>query len=227
MRNIHLLSFARACAVAAATLGLASSAAAQGRGITVFADIDYSGASQTFRGDIPDLRQVGLNDTISSLQIPNGEVWQICEDINYQGRCRNVSGDVADLRAMNFNDRVSSMRRVSGGGFFSRNRRNGGYNNPYATNPYVGTSGTLGQSGLVFYDRPNFRGGAVGTNGGSNMVISANRGSVRVNGGTWRLCDTRGQCATVSSDVANLNQLGLEDRIVSVQPMNNNWRRYR
>ena len=175
----------------------------------VFADVGFSGGSQVINRDIPDMRDRRLNDTISSIQIPRGQVWQICEDINYQGQCRNVSGSISDLRNGNWNDRISSIRIVSG------------------FDGAVGTSGTSSTPQLVFYNRPNFRGSSAVVTPGSNRLLSARQGSLRVNGGAWRLCDSEGDCATVDSDVSNMNQLGLNGSITSIRPLNNGQlRRY-
>jgi hypothetical protein len=64
-----------------------------GVGITVFADPNFRGKSATFRQDMPDLRQVGLEKKISSLRVGPGEQWEVCERPNYQGRCVVVSGE--------------------------------------------------------------------------------------------------------------------------------------
>jgi len=76
---------------------------------------------------------------------------------------------------------------------------------------------------LVIYDRPNFRGSSrTMTAQSSNMgSINARSGSVEVRSGTWQLCDRDGRCATVSQNVSDLSQLGLNGRITSVRPLNN------
>src|SRR5262245_50748358 len=85
----------------------ASPASAQfgryGAGITVFTNPNFGGQSATFRNDVPDLRDYGLNDKISSIEIPNGEAWEICQDINFGNRCQVVSGSVSDLRQIGWN----------------------------------------------------------------------------------------------------------------------------
>jgi hypothetical protein len=186
--------------------GAVGTGGVNGRNPVVFADVGFSGGSQVINRDIPDMRDRGLNDTISSIQIPRGQVWQICEDINYQGQCRNVSGSISDLRNGNWNDKISSIRIVRG------------------SDGAVGTSGTYDRDDmvqLVFYNRPNFRGSSAIVTPGSNMRLSARQGSLRVNGGAWRLCDSEGDCATVDSDVSHMNQLGLNGAITSVRPLNN------
>lgn len=81
--------------------------------ITVFRDSNYRGRSVTVDSAVPDMRQIGLNDAVSSLRVTRG-TWEVCEHANYRGRCETVSGNVSDLNRMNFNDRISSMRPLNG-----------------------------------------------------------------------------------------------------------------
>ena len=197
--------------VASAVSFIAVPASAQvrrfGGGITVYTNPDFTGESATFRDDTPDLRAYGLNDKISSIEIPNGESWEICQDINYGNRCQTVSGSISNLRSMGWNDKISSLRRVTG----FQGRRSGGVFSPNLAPE------------LVIYDRPNFRGSSrTMTAQSSNMgSINARSGSVEVRSGTWQLCDRDGRCATVSQNVSDLSQLGLNGRITSVRPLNN------
>jgi len=188
----------------------------RGSGIAVFTNPNFGGRSASFNGDVADLRQYNMNDQITSIEIPNGETWEICQDIDFGNQCTTVSGNIADLRGMGWNDRISSMRRVSGSGY--RNRRNDG-----RYDDSVGTSGAYSnERGLVFFDRPNFRGGTtlVTSNGSTGAVPRA--GSVQVRGGgVWRVCDNTGDCANVDRDVNDMRELGLNGRITSVREVNN------
>jgi hypothetical protein len=200
-------------------LGVAGSASAQGRrngyggggSITVFTNPNFGGQSVSFSADTPDLRSYNLNDKISSIQIPAGQSWQICQDINYGNQCLVLSGSVADLRSMGWNDRISSLRRVANG---FRDTRPGSVFRPNYGNGY---------ESLMLFDRPNFRGNALTVTSTSNSGLG-NRvvGSARVRGGTWELCDRTGRCATVTQDVPDLSRLGLTNRIVSARPLNGN-----
>ncbi len=182
-----------------------------GNGMVVFANPNFGGRSAALNGDIPDLRQYGMNDQITSLQIPNGETWEVCVDVEYQGQCDTVRGNVADLRDMGWNDRISSMRRVSGAGY--RNRR-------YGNDGAVGTSGNYNDRGLVFYNQPNFRGASTFVATGSTGNV-ARTGSVQVRGGgAWQVCDNQGDCARIDRDVNDLRALGLNGRITSVREVN-------
>lgn len=87
-----------------------------GAGITVFADANFRGTTQTFQYDVSDLRSSGLDNRISSLRIGPGEQWEVCENRNYGGRCIVVSGQESNLQNNGWGDRISSIRRNSGGG---------------------------------------------------------------------------------------------------------------
>ena len=172
-----------------------------GRGITVYSDPEFRGESATFRNDTPDLRGYGLNDKISSIDLPNGEAWEICQDVNYGNRCQVVSGSISNLRDMGWNDRISSVRRVSN---FAGNRRSGR------------VFSTRGTQSLRFYDRTDFRGSSTLVSyDAPDLSFVGRPRSVEVQGGTWQLCDRSGRCATVTQDVSDLSQIGLRDRLRS------------
>ena len=202
---------ASALLVALCIVGVSAPASAQsrrnaGRGIVVYADPDFRGASTTIREDTPNLRGYGLNDKISSIEVPNGETWEVCQDINYANRCQVITGSVSDLRGMGWNDRISSLRLV-GNGFRNGNGiGNGRYNNRNSR-----------AESLLFYDRTGFRGSStVVTSNSSDLgFVRRPAASVEVRGGTWELCDQSGRCATVRQSVSDLSQLGLGNRLRS------------
>ncbi len=203
------IALARGSTVAAVLVALTAPASAQSRrygsGITVYANPDFRGDSATFRDDVPDLRGYSLNDKISSIDIPNGETWEVCQDVNYGNRCQVFSGPASDLRGVGWNDRISSMRRVAGR--FGSNRQGGIYDRR--------DTGTI-----VLYDRPGYRGNSIFVTPESANVRPGNRvRSVQVRGGAWQLCDGSRRCATVSRSVNDIGDLGLDSRIVSVRPL--------
>ena len=83
--------------------------------ITVYQDANYRGRSMTFREAIPNLRNSGLNDAISSMRLSRGS-WEVCEDANYRGRCQVINGDVRYLGRTGMNYRISSLRPARRGG---------------------------------------------------------------------------------------------------------------
>src|ERR1051325_3084608 len=200
----------------------ASPASAQyrrgGTGITVFTNPNFGGQSATFRDDVADLRQYGLNDQISSIEITDGESWEIRQDINFANRCQVISGSVSDLRQMGWNDRVSSMRRVGNG---YGNYGNGNYG---AYGQRRGTYTDNYRPELVIFDRTGYRGSSrTGTDQGGFRSFGNRGGSVQVRSGTWELCDDTGRCATVSQSVSDLSRVGLSGRITSARPVYDNY----
>ncbi|HEY7447584.1 MAG TPA: beta/gamma crystallin-related protein [Vicinamibacterales bacterium] len=177
-------------------------------GVRIFVDPNYRGTSETLFDDTSDLRDFGLNDQISSIEIPSGEVWEICQDINFQNRCEVVNRSVSNLGAVGWNDRISSMRRLEGSGLTPR-----------------GTSGRFDSDPrLILYARPGYRGAArVMQEQIRNIGAFGNRAaSVEVRGGVWELCDQaawRGNCVTVDQDVSDLSQLGLAGPVMSARPI--------
>jgi hypothetical protein len=88
---------------------------AGGRGeITVFRDTLFRGPSTTFRGEMPNLRDTGFNDAISSMRF-EGQ-WEACTDAYFRGTCRTFTDNVRDLQRNGMNDRISSLRPVGRGG---------------------------------------------------------------------------------------------------------------
>jgi hypothetical protein len=79
--------------------------------LTIFADADFRGVARSLWRDVPDLRDIGFQNTISSVRVAGG-AWELCEAPGYRGRCIVVRGDERNLRDLGFNDRVSSIRRV-------------------------------------------------------------------------------------------------------------------
>ena len=210
-------------AVALALSALSLDAAAQRRGtgyggyggVTVYEHPDFRGDSVTFRNEVADLREHGLNDRISSLEMSGNQPWEVCRDVNYSGGCRVFSGTIDDLRAEGWNDRISSMRAVG----YARNNTRGGWPGN-ARNDRNDRNDR--DSRLVFYDRPNFRGDSRGVlNTAANLGSFGDRArSVQVYGGTWELCDSasrNGRCVTVSQNVSDLRSLGLRGGVTSVR----------
>lgn len=202
--------FARGIGLVAATVfSFATSSAAQfeerqigGVGITVFRDENFRGENATFRQDVPDLRQYGLNDRITSLRVAPGEYWEGCESPNYQGRCQVFSGDERDLGRVGWSDKISSLRRV----------RRGGGRPP------------TGRSGIVLYDEPFFRGRSITVRAPIDNLRLQNfhdrAESVRVLSGTWELCAEPRfrRCQTVASDIPQLSSVGLNKKLSSARP---------
>lgn len=83
--------------------------------ITVYRDADYRGQSLTFRQEIPNLRNSGMNDAISSIRLGRGS-WEVCTDANFRGDCQIIHNDTRNLRNLGLNDKISSLRPARRGG---------------------------------------------------------------------------------------------------------------
>jgi len=199
-------------------------------GPTLYRDPNFTGPSRTISGDMQDLRPIGLNDQVSSIEIPPGETWEVCQDVDYGNGCQTLTNSVADLRTIGWDDRISSLRRVDGrfGGYRDRGSRDGVYrDDPFNNGPYQNDQAygsTQAQDEVVFYDRPGYRGAATiltrdAYDQGSRVTRRAE--SILVRGGTWQVCDRSGRCVSVSQGVPNVDQLGLNGQITSVRPLTN------
>jgi len=216
-----------AVVLAVSAFSLDASAQRQGRGyggyggITVYEHPDFRGDSVSFRNEVADLRQHGLNDRISSFEVDGNQAWEVCRDINFSGGCRVFSGTIDDLRQAGWNDRISSMRAVG----YARNDNRGGW---WGNNG--GNNGrNARESRLVLYDRPNFRGDSRNVlNTATNLGSFGDRArSVHVYGGTWELCDgafRSARCVTVSQSVSDLRSLGLRSGVTSIREVGNQGR---
>lgn len=175
----------------------------QGRGIVVYRDDGFQGPSRSFDGAISDLRNSGMNDTISSMRMRGP--WTACTDAHFRGQCQTFSGDVGSLRAAGMNDRISSLRP----GRFGGDDGGGGWGNTsitvFSDALYRGSSETFSR------EVPDLR------NSGMNDRIS----SIRIRG-AWEVCTDawfRGRCEIIRGDAWNLEQQRLNDSISSMRPV--------
>lgn len=182
-------------------------------GITVYEHPDFRGTSVSFRDDIPDLREHGLNDRITSLEVDGNQAWEVCRDVHFAGGCRVFVGSIDDLREEGWNDRISSLRPAGFAG--------GGRGNVLGNRDRRGRA-NASQSRLVLYDRPNYRGDARDIlNSATNLGSIGDRArSVEVYGGTWELCEgafRNARCVTVNQSVPDLRNLGFRSGVTSVR----------
>lgn len=213
------LRLALALVLAASAFSLDASAQQRGRGnsgysgVTVYEHPDFRGESVTFRNEVADMRQHGLNDRISSLEVDGNQAWEVCRDINFEGGCRVFQGSIDNLRSEGWNDRISSMRAV---GFVRGTGNRGGVlGNPRGT-------ANSRNSRLVIFDRPNFRGGSRDVlNSSTNLGSVGDRArSVQVYGGTWELCEgafRNARCVTVTESVPDVRSLGFRNGVTSAR----------
>jgi hypothetical protein len=196
MRNARCIALV--LPVLALGMGVSVAQPRQGGGITVSEDVDFQGTTMTFRDDVPDLRNVALNDRISSLRVAPGESWEVCENVNYGGRCIVVSGSERDLRTRGLNDAITSMRRVQ-----SREARDDRYDRSGA--------------GITVSDDVNFRGATMTFRRDipdlRDVQFNDRISSLQVAPGeSWEVCEDanyRGRCLVVGGGGAAVTKNGV------------------
>ena len=174
-------------------------------GLTVFTEADFRGQSATFRDDVPNLQDSGLNDRIVSLRAGRGEVWEVCEHARYRGRCVVVSGEEADLSKNGWSHAISSIRRIRSGRMPRSDQRDPG--------------------GLVLFSRPEFSGERRLIDRAvpdlAELDFDDRAMSLRVGRGeAWDVCAERRYraCHTVEGDWSDVRELPIRGRISSVRP---------
>ncbi len=83
-----------------------------GEGVTLFADRDYRGRSETFRSDVSDLSRTDVGArSASSLSVPPGCRVTLYSEPGFRGREETFDGDEENLRETSFgNDAAQSLR---------------------------------------------------------------------------------------------------------------------
>ena len=167
-------------------------------GITVYEHPDFRGDSVTFRNEVADLRQHGLNDRISSLEVDGNQAWEVCRDVNFGGGCRVFQGTIENLRSegLERSHLVDARRRIRARQQ-QQSRRGVGQSARQREQPPV-AAGALRSSELSAVTH------ATSLNSSNNLGSVGDRArSVQVYGGTWELCDgasRNARCVTVSAE---------------------------
>lgn len=187
-----------------------------GVGILVFQDANYRGRNATFRDEVPQLGEFGLDNRISSLRVAPGETWEVCEQPWFRGRCQVFYGDEPNLQLRGWNDRISSMRPVRGGG-------GGGWRPP------VDPPGppSWGGRGVELFEDRGFRGDRREITGAvedlRSLGFNDKARSLRLpRGESWEVCIDNyfRNCRVVNTDWPDLDGLNMSRRISSLRP----WR---
>ena len=211
MPTSQLRFFGWTLAVSALLLTGSASAQFRGGGITVYTDPDFGGESASFRDDTPDLVAYGLNDKISSIRIPRGESWEVCQDINYANRCQIIARDVTNLKSMGWDNRISSLRRIGGRGYA------GGRPPLYPEPAYRG--------GVMVFTDSDFRGESTSfREDAADLVaygLNDKISSIRIPPGeTWEVCQDakfQNRCQIITRSIPDLKSIGWDDRISSLR----------
>lgn len=182
-----------------------------GIGITVYEQPNFRGRNATYRDDVRNLNDTGMNDRINSLEVAPGEMWEVCEDRDFRGRCQVFSGTEYDLRARGWGDQISSLRRVRGGGGGGGGDWSGG--------------GGGGARGLALYAGRNFTGDVRWFQGPVSNLRQVGFDNTAMSlrlpeGEVWEVCDEAffRQCRQVNTAWPDLARLGMSRRISSVRP---------
>lgn len=79
----------------------------------IYAHPDFYGDAIVIRGAEPNLKEIGLNDRVSSIEVSGS--WEICTDPNFRGRCTIINGSVTRLSDLRMNDNITSLRPAGRG----------------------------------------------------------------------------------------------------------------
>lgn len=171
--------------------------------IVLFGQPNYRGRPSNYTGPVPNISR-----RVQSVTIGRG-VWELCERTNYRGRCIILNNSVPDLRVHELRGRVASLRPVP------------------RTRPVPPPGG--GDTSLVLFDRPDYRGAATTFRGPVGYLSENDRRaqSATIEGGEWELCEGSnfaGRCITLERSAPDLDAYGLRDRVGSVRPLRRNPR---
>lgn len=199
MSNVLKAGFAAVMTAATVSTLIMPGHTQEQQGITVFTDNDYRGSSQTFNSSTPDLRSLGLNDKISSIDIKSG-TWKLCTEVKYGGRCLTLGpGQYRNFAQVGpqFNDQISSIQPVQ------VNLSLTVYKDTYQN----GSSTTLTNA------VPDLR----------SLGMNDNISSADIKSGTWQFCTDayyKGRCVTVEAGKSgNFAELGINDQVSSIRPL--------
>ncbi len=108
-----LKALALAVTICTATaLPAAANYGARGGEAVIFKHPDFRGSALAVDGPIYNLRKLGFNDTVSSIDVSGA--WEVCVDPDFRGRCVIIDGPTAHLSHLRMNDNISSMRPLNG-----------------------------------------------------------------------------------------------------------------
>lgn len=126
----------------------------------IYADPNFRGDAIIIRGAEPNLREIGLNDKVSSIEVSGR--WEVCVDPNFRNRCTIVDGPIGHLSSIRMNDNITSLRPLGRGSsrqvHYDRNRGGhdagrGGRGDRGSGNYHSYNDGVKGRTS-VFFPRP-------------------------------------------------------------------------
>ncbi|MEM7327855.1 MAG: beta/gamma crystallin-related protein [Pseudomonadota bacterium] len=120
-RALKALALVATVCVATA-LPAAANYGTRGGDAVIFKHPEFRGSALAVDGPIYNLRELGFNDTVSSIDVSGA--WEVCVDPDFRGRCVIIDGPTAHLSPLRMNDNISSMRPLNGTPRRVNNRRN-------------------------------------------------------------------------------------------------------
>ena len=181
---------------------LAASATAQPRAsVTLYADVDFRGASETFYGDVASLKETRFgNDRVSSLRVEPGCTVILYSGANFRGQSAQFRRDAFSMRGTDVgNDSVSSLRLrcewASGGDDLDWSERRG-----VALYRDAGS----GQREIFYGDDSDLRNNRIGAGKASSVRVAP---GCRVT--LYSEVEYRGRSTEVSSDIRDLSNTRL------------------
>ena len=176
-------------------------------GVTLYADVEFRGANQTFYDDVPSLQSSAFgNDRVSSVRVEAGCTVTLFSDSGYRGRSFTLTHDAYTLRNTPVgNDAVSSLRIDCRRGFgdavdWGQRRGVALYSN----------AGFGGRREVFFEDDSDLRNNRIGNDAVSSVRVAPGcRVTLYSNAGY------RGRSVTLTDDVDRLNRTALGNDAVS------------
>jgi len=88
------------------------------RGVTLHRDLNFTGLSETYTNDVPDMRKTRFGDDhATSVSIGRGCTARLYRDLDFRGSYTEVTSDIGDLRGSKVgDDSVTSLQVRCGGG---------------------------------------------------------------------------------------------------------------
>ena len=185
--------------------------------VILYRQRDYQGPSLGTERDLRTLWPDDFDNATSSIEILNGE-WEVCEDDNFEGKCVVIDADQDRLWELQMDNRISSIRQVPEGTRWREAREA----REREQREDVERAEGIRKDDLVLFEHGNFGGRGFPTNGSAINLGDMNdkASSIRVRKGRWEVCEHggfTGKCVEVSSDVRDLNSLGMNDKLSSVR----------
>ena len=194
-------------------------------GVTLHRDLNFTGVSETYTEDVPDMRRTRFGDDhATSVSIGRGCTARLYRDLNFQGAYTEVTTDIGDLRGSRVgDDQVTSLQVRCGGGGWGGSGGSGGswQGDNYHGGSHSGSRGVTlhrdlnytGVSETYHQDVPDMRKTRFGDDHATSVSISP--------GCTARLyrdLNFQGAYTEVTSDIGDLrgSRVG-DDQVTSLQ----------